>query len=124
MDSTNDGRTGDIFEPRNSIQFGSFEASVEINDQKTRCYAIDIDNNRKQVTTWIASEVGRVSVSTVLHESLVLRKYPFLSRNSLFCLLKQRRNFIVKLQGLLMGTILGGLRLKNGAPKRSHSVAQ
>ncbi|KJA16214.1 hypothetical protein HYPSUDRAFT_58379 [Hypholoma sublateritium FD-334 SS-4] len=51
--------SGNISEPQTTIAFGPFEASVQINGQKTRCYAIDNDNSGKQVTSWIASEVGQ-----------------------------------------------------------------
>ncbi len=119
MNSTNDDLTGDIFEPRYSIQFGSFEAFVEINDQKTKCYAIHNDNNQKQVTTWIASEVGKVSVSNVPCESLIIRKYIFF-RKSPFRLLKTATQFHCEVTGFINGHNIGWFALEKWEHRNSY----
>lgn len=67
MSITDQHNTGTVSEPQNTVEFGPFEASVQIGSHKARCYVVDNDSRGKQVTSWIASEVGQVIRYFLVH---------------------------------------------------------
>lgn len=84
MSSTNGHLSGTILEPPNTIGFGPFQASVQINGHTTRCYAVDNDNSGKQVTSWIASEVGQVTKYFLVRQFFQQLKIPSVFLEILF----------------------------------------
>lgn len=45
------------------LQFGHFRAMIRIGGKPAQCYAVDVNKRKKEVTCWIASEVGQVRIS-------------------------------------------------------------
>ncbi|KJA16208.1 hypothetical protein HYPSUDRAFT_207264 [Hypholoma sublateritium FD-334 SS-4] len=43
----------------NKLQFGHFKAAVKIGEKLARCYAVSVHKRKKEVTCWIASELGQ-----------------------------------------------------------------
>ena len=42
------------------VQFGHFKAGVKVGGKLARCYAVAVNKRKKEVTCWIASELGQV----------------------------------------------------------------
>ncbi len=42
------------------VQYGPFTAGVKIGGKLARCYAVGVNKRKKEVSCWIASELGQV----------------------------------------------------------------
>ena len=43
-----------------TVQSGHFKAGVKIGGKLARCYEVAVNKRKKEVTCWIASELGQV----------------------------------------------------------------